>query len=93
MFRTMKNPIIYSDEFRNAVLKAYPNDTQIKELLDKNEYVLGRYLSDSSSSVISVDTVLRMIEQCQVNSLFNLAFDIKEKSKLYGMWDKECFLD
>lgn len=93
MLRTKREPLIYSEEFRTAVIKAYPDDPRIKQMLDKNEYVLGRYLDDGSSNVIHVDTVMRLISIGQVNSLFNLAFDIKEKSKLYGMWDKEVFLD
>lgn len=93
MFRTRKEPLIYSENFRDAVLKSYPEDARVLEMLNKNEYSLGRYLSDTSSNVISVDTVIRMISEGQVNSLYNLAFDIKERSKLYGMWDKEVFLD
>jgi hypothetical protein len=93
MLRTRREPLIYSDEFRTAVMKAYPNAVNIKQMLDDNEYNLGRYLDDGTTSTIPVDTVLRMIENGQVNSLFNLAFDLKNKSNLSKMWDKEVFLD
>lgn len=91
--RTRKDPLIYSDEFRKAVLKAYPEDPKIKWMLDNNEYILGRYLDDSSCITISVDKVMCLIRSDQIERLYSIAFDIKERSKLYGMWDKEVFLD
>ena len=91
--RTRKEPLIYSDEFREAVLKAYPEDPKVKWMLDNNEYVLGRFLDDSFTPCISVDIVMCLIRSEQIDRLFNMAFDIKEKSKLYEMWNNEVFLD
>jgi hypothetical protein len=93
MLRTRREPLIYSEEFKKAVMDAYPSNEYIKNMLYNNEYNLGKYLDDGSSSTIHVDTVLRMIENGQVNSLFNLAFDSKNKSNLCIMWEGEVFLD
>lgn len=93
MDRSRKTPLIYSEEFKNAVLNAYPNNMKVKQMLDNNQYILGRFLENDSSNMISADTVLKMISAGQVIGLYNIAFDINEKSMLFGMWDKEVFLD
>lgn len=49
MNRTQKNPIIYSDEFKKSVLEEYSENERIKDLLEKDSYSLGRYLSDGTS--------------------------------------------
>ena len=54
---------------------------------------LGRFLDDSFTPCISVDIVMCLIRSEQIDRLFNMAFDIKEKSKLYEMWNNEVFLD
>lgn len=52
MLRTRKEPLIYSDEFRKAVMDEYKDNELIKELLDKNDYFLGRCLNDGTYSSI-----------------------------------------
>lgn len=102
-FRTQKTPIKYSDKFREAVLKAYPDNKKIKELLDNNEYFLGRYLDDCScgnAPSISPETIINKIESGAIEELLEIAKKNLEevnkdrlKVKVYKMWDKECFLD
>jgi hypothetical protein len=99
----MKNPIIYSEEFRNLVLKAYPNSPDIKTLLDNNEYFLGRYLDDCSYGCvpsIPSSVIIEKINTGKLDELRRMAEDrLAEEEKLqlrkdcYRMWDKECFLD
>ena len=102
-FRTRRTPLIYSEDFRKAVLKAYPTHEVIKKLLDENEYFLGGYLDDCSNGCIEsipFETIIGYLEHDAASQLLTLA---KEKSieaeklrfrvKVYNMWDKEVFLD
>lgn len=93
MQRTRKEPLIYSDEFRNAVLEVYKDNSIIKDLLDKNDYFLGRCLNDSSYSSIGYETIIEMLESGKKDDLLELARHIKRLVDLYQMWDKEVFLD
>lgn len=102
-FRTKKSPIVYSEEFRKAVLKAYPNHEEIKLLLNKNEYFLGRYLDDGSNKcvpAIETELIIEMIESGKTEELLEIAKKNLEKTKeaefrveVYRTWDKEVFLD
>jgi len=103
MFRTQRTPLIYSDKFRNKVLKAYPDSPKIKELLDNNQYFLGRYLDDCSQGCVSAiepETIIEKIESGNINELLEMAKEKLEEIKkhrlrieVYSMWDKEVFLD
>jgi len=103
MFRTKKEPLIYSDEFRTAVLKAYPENDNIKALLKANEYFLGRYLDDCSqcpAPSLDPELIIEKIECGAIDELLIIAKQNLElvklaqlKSEVYRMWDKECFLD
>lgn len=102
-FRTKRNPLIYSDEFRKAVLKAYPTHDEIKQRLDENEYFLGRYLDDCSNGCvpsIDTETIINYLEHGDAKSLLDMAYKNLEKIKeaklrveVYRMWDKEVFED
>jgi hypothetical protein len=93
MMRTQRNPLVYSEGFRRRVLAAYPNQPKIKELLDNNQYFLGRYLDDSSSTGIYYQTVIDMIEKGDTDKLLALAKQAKERIEIYKEWDKEVFVD
>jgi len=93
MNRTQKNPIIYSDEFKKSVLEEYSENERIKDLLEKDSYSLGRYLSDGTSSSIPYTVVIQKLESGDVKTLLNLAYQIKHRVDLYEMWGKEVFID
>jgi len=93
MDRTQRKPLVYSEKFRNAVLTEYPDNNIIKDLLDKNDYFLGRLLDDGTYSSIPYDVIIRMLENGEANQLLEKARHIKNLVDLYHMWDKEVFLD
>lgn len=76
----------YSQEFINKVKEVYPNSKEIKELADKNQYFLGRYLDDSSSSSIGIGTILNATS---LESLQQIARTEKMKCELYAQWHEE----
>jgi hypothetical protein len=92
-FRTRKTPLVYSEVFRNAVRDVYKNNKIIEDLLDKNDYFLGRCLNDGTYSTISYETVIELLEAGEADKLLELAYHIKRIVDLYQMWDKEVFLD
>jgi hypothetical protein len=86
-----KEVIGYSDAFRRRVIAAYPDQPIIKELLDNNQYFLGRYLDDSSSLGIYYGTVIELLESGKADELLVLAKNTKEKLELYNEWGKEVY--
>jgi hypothetical protein len=100
-YRTRKEPLIYSEKFRDIVLRAYPDNEKIKELLDSNAYFLGRYLDDGCSGTgcisVSIDDIINTkglgTQEQLFEALFESANEEKLRSLAYKMWDKEVFLD
>lgn len=93
MMRTQRVPLIYSEGFKKRVMEAYKGQPTIKELLDRNEYFLGRYLDDGSSNTIYYKTVIEMLEKGEADKLLALAKGMQKRLDLYAEWDKEVFLD
>lgn len=92
-YRTRKEPLIYSEEFKKAVINEYPHDTEMKKLLDNNDYFVGRCLNDGAYSSIPYDMVIERLEAGETDELLKTAYHIKRLVDLYEMWDKEVFLD
>jgi len=100
-YRTRKEPLIYSNEFRDIVLRAYPESEKVKELLDSNAYFLGRYLDDGCGGTgfirVSINDILNAKDTGTQDQLFENMIEMANKEKLrslaYKMWDKEVFLD
>ena len=93
MMRTQRVPLIYSEGFKKRVMEEYKGQSTIKELLDRNEYFLGRYLDDGSSNTIYYKTVIEMLEKGEADKLLALAKGMQKRLDLYAEWDKEVFLD
>jgi len=103
MVREQRIPLIYSDDFKNKVLTTYQNNSYVRELLDNNQYFLGRYLDDGSNghvSAIEPLTIIEKIESGNVEELLTMAKtkleEIKQnrlKIEVYSMWNKEVFID
>jgi hypothetical protein len=75
--------MIYPKEFIEKCKKLYPDWTKLHWMLDEGNTFVGRYLDDSSSTSIHINTVLF------ANSLDELklkAQDMKEKLNLYKEW-------
>lgn len=103
MIRAQRIPLIYSDDFKNKVLTAHPNNPYVKELLDNNQYFLGRYLDDGSNGYVSAiepETIIEKIESGNVEELLTMAKtkleELKQnrlKIEVYSMWNREVFID
>jgi len=102
--RTIKNPIKYSETFRNAVKKAYPNNQRINKLLGINSYDIGMLLDTSgyqcSTPSIPVETIIEYLEHEDYTPLLQMAKEklhdaelIKLKRDVYHMWDGEVYSD
>lgn len=73
----------YSQELINEVKELYPDSKEMHRLADSGNAFLGRYLDDSSSTSISIDTILNS------NSLTDLqtkALQMRRKVNLYKKW-------
>ncbi len=100
-YRTRKEPLVYSEKFRDVVLKAYPDSEAVKKLLDSNAYFLGRYLDDGCNGTgfirVSINDILNAKDTGKQDQLFENMVEMANKEKLrslaYKMWDKEVFLD
>ena len=76
--------MFYSKDFKTRVKKAYPNFKELHRSLEcGNDYTVGLYLSENSSSSISITTVL---EATSLKELQNKAKAEKEKVELYKEW-------
>lgn len=98
--RTKRDAVIYSQEFRKVVQRAYPDNQEIQDLLNNNQYFLGRYLDDGSLGnrvCVSADEVITAVGLGKteefMQELFKRAGREKLRSLAYEMWDKEWFTD
>jgi hypothetical protein len=74
--------MIYPDDFKDAVYKAYPDWAEIHQALEDGSEMVGRYLSDAPSMVDPQDILLcETIEQAKVLARRALA-----QKRLYAWW-------
>lgn len=76
----------YSDELIKEVKELYPNSSDMIKHAENGNTVLGRYLDDSSSGNISIDTILKATS---LDDLKEVANKLKAKRDLYKQWGKE----
>lgn len=76
----------YSRELINEVKELYPDSKEMNKLAKNGGTFLGRYLDDSSSNMISVDTVLAATS---LDDLQKKARHAKRKLALYNKWGEE----
>lgn len=74
---------MYTTDLINEVRELYPNSPEMHKLADSGNAFLGRYLDDSSSNSINVDTILL---STSLESLQKIARIQKRKRELYGKW-------
>lgn len=99
--RKQRQGVVYSDKFRDVVLRAYPDNEKVKELLDSNAYFLGRYLDDGCCGTgrmsVSIEEVIVTKGLGTQNEFFDRLFEQANKEKLrllaYKMWGEEWFED
>jgi hypothetical protein len=77
---------MYTKELIKQVKELYPNNETIHNLADSGNEFLGRYLDDSASVSINIDTILLATS---LEELQKLAREQKKKVNLYRLWCKE----
>lgn len=86
-----REPLIYSEAFKAAVLAAFPSSERIRLMLDENSFTMGYALSDSAISSIDPALVVSLLEAGKTEVLLRVAKDAKAKRQLYEMWKKEAY--
>jgi len=89
--RKTKQPLQYSEEFRKAVLSAFPTSERIRRMLDENSFSLGYSLQEGGITSISPVLVVNLLETGQQDKLLRVARDAIQKKRLYGMWKSEVY--
>ena len=74
---------MYTPDLIAEVKELFPDNDQMHKLADEGNVYLGRYLDDSSSNTIHINTVLlaTSLEQLQ-----EIARQAKRKLDLYSKW-------
>ncbi|MFA7205628.1 MAG: hypothetical protein WC102_04775 [Saccharofermentanales bacterium] len=101
MVRKVKENVVYSEEFREVVLQAYPDSPKIKELLDANAHFLGRYLDDgcchSSMLSVPIDKIIAAKETGKQLEFVDVLYEMASRQKLcllaYKMWGDQWYED
>lgn len=73
----------YTRELINEVKELYPTDLKMHELAESGNVFLGRYLDDSCSSSINIDTILLATSLEEIQQKARL---MKRKVQLYSKW-------
>lgn len=77
--------MFYPKDFKARVKKAYPNWEELHQRLESGDVFVGRYLDDSSSTSLSLDTILNATSLEELQEKARLA---QEKVELYREWSK-----
>ena len=77
---------MYSEKLIKEVKECYPDYKKIHELADEGSVWLGRYLDDSCSNAMSLDTILTALtlDELQIKARLE-----KRKVNCYKMWCNE----
>lgn len=89
--RKQREPLQYSEDFKAAVLAAFPSSERIKRMLDENAFSLGYSLSEGGISSIDPALVVSLLEAGKQDTLLRVARDAVEKKRLYELWEKEVY--
>lgn len=77
---------MYSAKLIKEVKGCYPNSDVMHKLADEGNVFLGRYLDDSCSNSISLDTILTSVTLGEIQ---DKARSAKRKMMCYRMWCNE----
>lgn len=89
--KKVRQPLIYSEEFRAAVLTVFSSSERIRRMLDENSFSLGYSLQEGGISSIDPVLVVNLLEAGQQDKLLRVARDAVEKKRLYELWQSEVF--
>ncbi|MDM7920547.1 MAG: hypothetical protein QUS12_15510 [Methanosarcina sp.] len=88
---TKREPLIYSEEFKAAVLAVFPSSERINRMLEENSFSLGYSLQEGGISSIDPVLVVNLIEAGQQDKLLKVAMDAVQKKRLYELWKTEVY--
>lgn len=89
--RKIRQPLIYSEDFREAIRKAFPNSEIINRLLAENSFTLGGYMEEGKVCYLSPSLVVDLLEAGRHEELLTVAKAAEEKRRLYEMWQNEVY--
>jgi len=90
--KKVRQPLIYSEEFRKAVLSVFPTSERIRRMLEENSFSLGYSLQEGGISSIDPALIVDLLEAGQQDKLLRVARDAVQKKRLYEMWKDEAYL-
>jgi len=74
-----RDPLIYSSEFRAAVLSAFPGSERISRMLEENSFFLGQLFSEGDIPAIPPALIIALLESGQGDALLRVAKDAEQK--------------
>jgi len=86
-----REPLQYSEEFKAAVMAAFPSSERMRRMLDENAFSFGYSLSEGGIPSIDPALVVSLLEAGQQDKLLRVARDAVEKKRLYEMWQNEAY--
>ena len=89
--RKTRETLRYSNEFKAAVLAAFPSSERIKRMLEENSFSLGYSLSEGGITAITPALVVSLLDAGQQDKLLRVARDAVQKKRLYEMWKTEVY--
>lgn len=75
--------MFYSSDFKDRVMKAFPDNEDLEARLEKGDIMVGRILDDSSPDSLSLDVILNSNSLEQLQAMARIA---KERKDLYTEW-------
>jgi hypothetical protein len=78
-------PLIYPDDFKDECKKIYPDWVALHSALDRNSYIVGRYLNDSCKK-FSGEEINEILNKEGVDKLMSVIQTEINKGALYQRW-------
>lgn len=86
-----REPLQYSEEFRAAVMAAFPGSERMQRMLEENSFSLGYSLREGGIPAIDPALVVSLLDAGQQDELLRVARDAVQKKKLYELWQNEAY--
>jgi hypothetical protein len=80
--------LTYPDSFKDAVVRAYPNNDVILAHLNSGSTMLGRILDDSAPAKMDVEDIHYLITTGRIDDLLAKVTLLKERREIATQWNK-----
>lgn len=77
-----KNKMEYPQEFIDKCLKLYPDNEEVKELLDMKSFLLGSYIKNSIPAAITYEDIVEANKKCDFTEVARKNKERMDKSEL-----------